>query len=539
MDEFTDSAEGSVVFSPKLSADELREIEEKTRSADVPTAIRYAKSTQPTSELNSSLNAQESPTLKISSDAVNLSDPSKITSPAANLEPAKISEQTRSNIGFKSEQVSEHADSISDLYRSKVGAISEQKTASPLSIPNLDQTVSEQYRSNVGAISEQTTNASVIKSEQSRSSIGAENSPQVTKEVPRKSKAYSVPSPTSVSDLYRRDIGGVSEQTRSIGVFQEQSRIESGVGTGAISEQELIFILPPLDRKIVCFFASLCAKKASLQTPPLTYEQIAGACETSGETAKTQVKRLEKRGVIKRAMQKRGPGSWTVFELPKNVYDACLHFNSIGNHFEDYSQIRPQNHKSIGAGIGASKGVEAPSSSSFINNKETTTKRDHELGNIQVPEILVESGFTKGTITQLLNQTEWSVDEIQSFLIHFAFDLPNKSNIGNPVAFFMKIVKVDKIAYESEALIAQEERAIADYKSRQARKLELLRDEKMLALSKKFEEYYTSLSDSQRDEIVNPNWLVKTGSKEQRNLIWNRYLEADGDPDKITLDQGV
>lgn len=531
MDEFTDSAEGSVVFSPNLTAEELQEIEHKTRSADVPISMRSDLTTKSAdtkitlSEQNSSLERDsQGPTEHVAQ--------SDLSSFRANKDDAKVSEHSRSDIGAESGNISEQNTDISEQIRSNVGVISEQVAALIPPIFAKEQSISEKYRSNIGAISDEVSEHGDKLSEQSRSSIGAKKVDGSIKVASKVVKQFSSPSPKSKSEQYRSNIGAISDQYRSVGASQSLIRSNVGAGSGSISEQELIFILPPLDRKIVCFFASLCLKKASLQTPPLTYEQIAGACSTSVETAKTQVKRLEKRLVIQRVLQKRGPGSWTVFELPQSVYEACLRYNSVENHFEDFGSVKAAQVNSIGAGIGASKGVQPSSSSNIYNNITTNTEESDQWNQIIIPEFLKRHGFSVTHAKQVLGDKEnkLSFEQVQDSFNNFAIDLENnKVTIKTtPVRYFMSVIRSQRVPYESAFVTEQSRLEVEEYLKRVRSEVEICKQKAQVELVMKFKEWMSSLTQEQKNEIIKPNEMIKEGSHLQELQLRAYYQKLNG-----------
>lgn len=270
------------------------------------------------------------------------------------------------------------------------------------------------------------------------------------------------------------------------------------------------------------YIHSNCVGNGNKTTSKINNQLIAEAIGIKPITLKTVVKRVTDKGFLSRETGKRGRGGWLQFTMSEELYSKMLYS------FTHKSTIGVQTTENKSTDQSTTRSTEFPSSSSSINNINTTTKsRVEECSNIVIPDILVRNGFHVGKIKQILERTEWTVDEIQTFLDHFAHDLPTKKGIQNPVAYFLSVVNNGN-RYESEELLRIEQTAVADYKSRIAALKEQARDEAMIQLSKKFEVYLKSLTQEQIDSMVPPTAIVKSGSDLQIRRLKSIFIEAEG-----------
>lgn len=474
-----------------------------------------------------------SPSAEVTTPPLDTQD-SKRSDSRANLNATKVSEQSRNSTDTIPEQITERPSKVSEQSRNNTGTESNQGASKRSDVSSASEVSEQKYRNSADTMPEQTMDSDIKVPVQYKDNIGTDSRPQEHHSVVRSvtSDINVVNEVEKVSEQkYRNSTGTKSEQTSSHYKESVQSRNNAGTSVGTIPVQIDVYSIPKSEEKILRVLVQICVQTGKTITPKITYEKLSALSATPIESSKTLVKRLEKKGYLKRVDMRKGPGSWTVFEIPQATYQAFLTYETRMVGFESFFGHEQSTGTNTGTGRGTDIRTEPPSSSSSLYNKETTTKEpEFDLSVFNVPDILQKNGFGKGVLTQLKTYTSWTDEELQTFFDHFAYDLEydkqNQNEILSPVKYFMRIVR-NKIPYESERMLREENHALDVYKSRVSALKENLRSEKMAELGKKFEQYKASLSQQKIDELVPPTPLVKSGSDLQLIQLRSKFYNDE------------
>jgi predicted transcriptional regulator len=189
-----------------------------------------------------------------------------------------------------------------------------------------------------------------------------------------------------------------------------------------------------LQRKLVKFVYDECKIARAKTTNQLSIEYIVKTLETPYFSIKATIQRLIKKGVVIRTNLKQGRGGWVTYGVPDLVFNEILRYEETEykpstnlvhcSNFEQKPSAQPSTSLS--------------SSSSYINNKNTTTNPE----SIDCSP-LADIGFDSSHIVQIhrehLLKPELALSDkiIQDSIYALAFDLKNNnaaSRFKNPPA---------------------------------------------------------------------------------------------------------
>ena len=441
----------------------------------------------------------------------------KKSSPASNMEEQKKSDQSRTNIGPESNHNNVKQEQVSDHSRTYVEPMSNQNKEKAKQSVGWSDIDSNQSRTRIEPVSDQVNSDIVPESDQSRTYIGSKTNTKNLRTIDLE------------SNQYRTRVEPMSDHSRTkIDSKKDHSRTSVVPGFESESDQNLIHFLPKLHRRIVSFLVQNCVARGSRTTPPITYDLLAQSVETTTDSAKTQVKRLEKKGFIIRIQNKMGPSSWTIYEIPLNVYQQVIEIENM----ERLTSQKNLLEEYVGPGRGPSRGPEGSSSSNIYNNITTNTEESDQWNQIIIPEFLKRHGFSVTHAKQVLGDKEnrLSFEQVQDSFNNFAIDLENnKVTIKtNPIRYFMSVIRSQRVPYESAFVTEQSRLEVEEYLKRVRSEVEICKQKAQVELVMKFKEWMSSLTQEQKNEIIKPNEMIKEGSHLQELQLRAYYQKLNG-----------
>ena len=222
----------------------------------------------------------------------------------------------------------------------------------------------------------------------------------------------------------------------------------------------------------------------SKKTVKITTQEIVENFLTSPDIAKTAIKRLIKKGLIKRKIGVKGWHGFMIFSIENKTLNLTKNLEILNS-----------------------------SSSSNIYNKTTTTDTDESKQHPLYPnwqsldiEPLVSIGFTVAHLSQIASQNKLQPQLVQDSIYAFAFDLQKnnkaKSIKGDPINFFMGILRNARVyTFPSNYESPQDQalREMLEEKKKQNQKKEAMLNE---LTDIEFLEWKRSLEKNEVDKIV-------------------------------------
>lgn len=248
-----------------------------------------------------------------------------------------------------------------------------------------------------------------------------------------------------------------------------------------------------LQRDIIIFICHECKNSRSKTTEALTLEHIAMSIKRNTGAVRTTIQRLEKKGCLLRAGFKNGRGGWTRYELPDNIYHEVLRSETSNK----VATNQQQSGNKVASQLATELATSLPSSSSILNNKETTTTKLSDEWNFDITSYS-RFGFTSSQIKQLASLHVISAMDVEQSLIEFNYDLENNALPPiktNKINFLMGLLRSGHL-YVSEGFKNEQEATIVEM----ARRAETKRKN---VLEAKFVAWESSLGNNERKEIEN------------------------------------
>lgn len=246
-----------------------------------------------------------------------------------------------------------------------------------------------------------------------------------------------------------------------------------------------------LQRNIIIFIYQECKNSRSKVTGTLTLEHIAKSIECSTGTAKTTLQRLEKKDCLMRIDFKNGRGGWSRYELPESIYHDVLRTETDNKPVTKWQQT----DNKVGTQPTTEPATNAPSSSSVLNIKETTTELTDAWSFDIAPYSKI--GFTATHIKQLASLGTISAIEVEQSLVEFSLDLDNNALPQiktNKLNFLMGLLRAGQ-SYVSEGYRNEQEAIISEMARRAEDRRKKLLDEKFLS-------WEAALNDEERKDLV-------------------------------------
>ena len=247
-----------------------------------------------------------------------------------------------------------------------------------------------------------------------------------------------------------------------------------------------------LQRKIIIFLCNDCRIRRSKETQEFSLEHMSKTLGIKVGSIKNTIRRLEKKGAIKRIIYKSGRGGWSKYEIQEYIYREIIEC--------DFKQEPDTNRTQTGHKPDTQPDTQpdtnCSSSSSVLNIKETTTVLENEW-NFDI-SCFFKFGFTTSHLKQLINLGTISSSDVEQSLIEFNHDLENKTlpHIKtSKINFLMGLLRNGHM-YISESLINEHEATILEM----AKKAENKRNK---ILEAKFIIWESKLNDTERKNIKN------------------------------------
>ena len=241
-----------------------------------------------------------------------------------------------------------------------------------------------------------------------------------------------------------------------LGTNWEQTRNKSsGFGT-----------LTGLQKKLTKIIFNHCLKRASNITPPIAISHLAQSLNSPIPSVKVTVRRLVKKNIISKHKFKIGRGGWTQYHIKKEVYDELL-IMETGNKLETNWE---QMGNKLGSEWGSEWGTNGPSSSSYIDIKETTTTQTNEksqLNGVIIPESLAAIGMTENHLSQVWAKYPHAIPNLQRSLEALAYDIDcaggietfkQQNKINNLFGWFFGAIKAGGYESKNDGFLTDEER---------------------------------------------------------------------------------
>lgn len=246
--------------------------------------------------------------------------------------------------------------------------------------------------------------------------------------------------------------------------------------------------LSGIQKQLITFFYISCKKNRSHMTEEFSLINIAHALNIKLGSVKNSLRRLEEKGFIKPVQFKKGRGGWTQFELPDNVYRDLLerdkehNWNTSGTQMEHITNTYRNTEKDTNDSRRRSLVI-----------KDSSSELEEWDFDISAYE---PYGFTKDKLGQIIRMECFSVDQVQSALLEWKFDIDNKHRDMNfPINYLMKCFR-EKVPYSSDVYRKNINAELSEMKER----LEKKQLEKQQAMILK---WYESLNDDALIKIEN------------------------------------
>lgn len=476
------------------------------------------------SENKQTLNAPIEPTIESFVHPTAEPVPSKMKQSQSILESQLETEQIRNSSVTVPELETQKTEEIKEQAKdnkSSKGSYSHNKIDKADEFRNNSVTVTEQNKLMYNKVPEQLRNSSVTKtgpidqteasSERSNGST-TEKTHQINKEQKFRNNSVTIP-----------------EQNESV----QEIRNNHVTGTGTVTEQINVYSIPKSETAILGALVNICINTGSTITPKLSYEKLSELSGVPLESCKTLVKRLERKGFLRRLEGTSGPGAWKIFEIPRATYQAFITYSQKTLNVQMATGYFNNSGTSPGTNQGTGLRTERSSSSNNIYNNITTTSDAELWKGIVIPEALAKHGFTETHAKQVLSDKEnkLSVEDVQASFDAFAIDVEHsKVQVRTThVAYLMSVLRGQRIPYISLFAKEQEKLQMEDYLSQLHKIEEESRKQKLqLEMVQKYQEWMTGLSQEKRNEIAKPNEFVGEGSEMQNHLLRAYFNKMNG-----------
>ena len=294
--------------------------------------------------------------------------------------------------------------------------------------------------------------------------------------------------------------------------------------------------LTGIQKKITEIVYNSCRRNGEKISSPITIEYLSNILETSSGTVKNAILRLQKKNILTKEISKNGRGGWTQYKLHNETYQDLLQYESDSKVVAKYEQ---SGSKVVAQPV-AKQVARLPSSSSsdllikklIKKNTTTTTPLDEGLG-IDIPDNLKEIGFGASQISHVFNNAKnpLTPQELQDSLDAFSYDLKQEliKPKTSPLNFLMGVL-LKRGAYTSEAILIESKKEIESY-MKTIKELEIsMEDLKSVNKQKQFEKWLETIPDDERNKIVPPSPLIKTGSRYQLVMLkdyWEKEINSN------------
>lgn len=195
-----------------------------------------------------------------------------------------------------------------------------------------------------------------------------------------------------------------------------------------------------LQRRAILFVFDASKTSREKMTSPIALQILAEACQTTTMAAQVATRRLEKKGLLHRAEFKNGRGGWTRYELPDELFQELLQFetqtkvssNPDQSEIKVRAQPRSEPRPSSPIVVVSSKSISTTNTGA---GEEPCFVIPNELSG-KVSRRQLSEFVTLGKITE---------SDLQLSLDAFAYDLKNKlvslKHSSNPIGLLIGAIK--------------------------------------------------------------------------------------------------
>jgi hypothetical protein len=218
--------------------------------------------------------------------------------------------------------------------------------------------------------------------------------------------------------VFRESLSSQKEvKKESLGSPIEPKNIHSNINEPLIDRVQK---LTGHQKKMFFFIIDICCNRGSLETGPITTEDLAKLCDTTVKTIKTQIKRLLQKEVMQRGNGKKARGGYLSFQITEDAKNIVLSLNKLGTKEVIKGSIQESSSSVV---------------SSSINNTNTYLGESlpETWDNIDI-EPLKEMGFSRSHLLQLFQdykknpELSLSPETINHSIISFAYDYTHNKN---------------------------------------------------------------------------------------------------------------
>ncbi|WP_010598980.1 hypothetical protein [Rickettsiella massiliensis] len=235
------------------------------------------------------------------------------------------------------------------------------------------------------------------------------------------------------------------------------NRVQIEFETSGETISRLIRKLGGNEKKLFFLIINLCSIKGSLSTGDLLGDELNQALSTTRNGRETAIKRLVKKGLIKRRQGKTGSNGTLNFHVSDLIKSEALNFLNL--YYSEHKLLSNYSSNELTSLINNKVHLGFNNylyNSSSSNNINTTTNRAGQLPEewkaINI-EPLQEHGFSLTQLKQLYVINITSPEIVQESINHFAFGLKNNpkfSNYKDPLNVLMGVLRKGEAWHEKD-----------------------------------------------------------------------------------------
>ena len=237
-----------------------------------------------------------------------------------------------------------------------------------------------------------------------------------------------------------------------------------GFVSDKVLAQKLIRKLGGNEKKIFLYVVDICSIKGSLSTGKIVGETLTSAAATTRNGRETAIKRLSKKGLLKRERGKTGANGTLCLHISELIKTEAL--NYLNTHTSEKAILSNRVKQHGGNGVQLGSGSDIYSSSNINIYTTTENKELPEIWSDINFEAIKEIGFSMTQLKQLHSKNLNTPEIIQESINHFAYGLENNQKVKNypePLNVLMGVLRKGQAwtepNYQSPQEIAQQGKA--------------------------------------------------------------------------------
>lgn len=202
------------------------------------------------------------------------------------------------------------------------------------------------------------------------------------------------------------------------------------------------------ERDLLTLIFWQCHHNCSLESPPISTEEIRNTLKISAERVRNLIFRISKKGGVKVTQHKSGQSAYRVFELPKSLYQWMA----------DQQTNRLNMIEPLAVPLANTLANTTYSSNSNNLNKKTTTSLPEEWKKINF-EVLQGLGFSETQLKQLFETNLTTPEIIQESINHFAYGLEHNEKTKSykePLNVLMGVLRKGQNWHEADYISPKE-----------------------------------------------------------------------------------